>query len=367
MRERVPRIARRLITRDLAPSVRRDIESLASAIESNAPIPIPMPPAPDVPAWREAHREHARETWLAAEWFFAELYFYFVLAHACRFWETDRDPFAHDKDEELASERPWERLGAALGASSAGGHPERIAARLGACLWANRVDLSYQVAAGLREAASDDWLVDDRVAASERLARAGADVHVVEDNAGTELLLDLALVDALFDAGAARVTLHVKMQPVFVSDAMPRDVWRTLTCMRARGGDARAIADRIDDRFDDERLRVAPDPFWSGPRFLWQMPAHLAEAFASATMVVLKGDANYRRLVGDALWPPDAPFASACDYFPAPLLCLRTMKSDAVLGLPRGLAERLDATAAEWRVDGKRGLAQLYVPPQNTL
>jgi hypothetical protein len=175
-------------------------------------------------------------------------------------------------------------------------------------------------------------------------------------------VLDLALVDALFEAGAARVTLHVKLQPVFVSDAMARDVLRAIAVMGERGGDAKAIADRLGARFDDERLRVAPDPYWSGPRFLWQMPAHLAETLHRATMVVLKGDANYRRLVGDAIWQPAEPFAHACDYIPAPLLCLRTMKSDAVLGLPPGLAERLDREAPDWRIDGKRGLAQVHLP-----
>jgi hypothetical protein len=78
-------------------------------------------------------------------------------------------------------------------------------------------------------------------------------------------------------------------------------------------------------------------------------------------MVVVKGDANYRRVVGDALWPPDAPFAAAASYAPSPLLCLRTLKSDAVLGLPPGLAERLDASHPSWRVDARRGIAQAFL------
>ena len=67
---------------------------------------------------------------------------------------------------------------------------------------------------------------------------------------------------------------------------------------------------------------------------------------------------NYRRVVGDALWPADAPLAAACSHLPAPVVCLRTMKSDPVLGLPAGLAETLDATEPRWRIDGRRGLIQ---------
>jgi hypothetical protein len=72
---------------------------------------------------------------------------------------------------------------------------------------------------------------------------------------------------------------------------------------------------------------------------------------------VLKGDANYRRAVNDALWDPETPFGHVLQYFPAPLLALRTLKSDAVAGLPKGRARELDAQDATWRVNGKRGVA----------
>jgi hypothetical protein len=92
------------------------------------------------------------------------------------------------------------------------------------------------------------------------------------------------------------------------------------------------------------------------------MPAHLATTFAGASVVLFKGDANYRRVIGDAAWPPATPFAEGCAYFPAPLVCLRTMKSDAVLGLSEGLAERLDAEDRDWRINGKRGVVQVFAP-----
>jgi hypothetical protein len=37
------------------------------------------------------------------------------------------------------------------------------------------------------------------------------------------------------------------------------------------------------------------------------------------------------------------------------------MKSDSVLGLPRGLAEKLDASDPGWRIDARRGLAQAFL------
>jgi hypothetical protein len=79
---------------------------------------------------------------------------------------------------------------------------------------------------------------------------------------------------------------------------------------------------------------------------------------AQARLVIVKGDANYRRLVGDSRWPTTVPATEAIPYFPAPLVALRTLKSDPIVGLPPGLAEQLDAEDGEWRVNGKRGLIQ---------
>jgi len=361
MEIRVPRIARDLLEKNaaLAPASRDAVERLARSIEENAPLPAPLPPAPDVEAWTAAHAEHANERWLAAEWFHAELAFYRELAQACRFWETDRDPFAAAKDEELAGERPWSRLEQALARS--GARDERIRELLDACLWGNRVDLSYTVGASRDHRHDDDLLVDDRAIAMPLLVRPGARVHLLADNAGTELALDVGLVDALLEDPTTTVTVHLKMQPVFVSDALPRDVWSTLDRMDGRHGATAGVATRLRAAFDRGRLTLAPDLFWSGPRFLWEAPSHVTRALAAATIVVVKGDANYRRVVGDALWPPEAPFAEAAGYAAFPLLCLRTMKSDSVLGLPRGLAEKLDASDPGWRIDARRGLAQAFL------
>ena len=363
MQVRVPRIARDLLDKngDLSSRERDAVEALARSIEDDAPLPSPRPPGPDVEAWQSAHAEHAQERWLAAEWFHAELAFYREIASACRFWETGRDPFQPAKHEELSGERPWTRLERSLGVTGARG--DRIRDLLDGCLWGNRVDLSYTVAAATETRRDDDLLVDERDRALPLLLRPACHLHLVADNAGAELALDLALVDALLEDAAARVTLHLKMQPVFVSDATPDDVRHTLAGMDRRNPDTRALAARLRAAFDDGRLRFAPDPFWSGPRFLWQAPAHLMRALSSATLVVFKGDANYRRVVGDAPWPAATPFAEGASHAPFALLCLRTMKSDSVLGLPAGLADHLDASQPRWRIDGQRGLAQLFVPP----
>jgi len=74
--------------------------------------------------------------------------------------------------------------------------------------------------------------------------------------------------------------------------------------------------------------------------------------------VIVKGDANYRRLLGDAHWPPTTPFAQATAYFPAALVALRTLKGEIIVGLREGEAERLTAEDPAWLVNGQRGVIQ---------
>lgn len=91
------------------------------------------------------------------------------------------------------------------------------------------------------------------------------------------------------------------------------------------------------------------------------MPPNLHRALQKAALVIIKGDANYRRMVGDAIWSTDTSFKAVVDYFPAPLLALRVLKSEPIVGLPRGLAQTLEAVDNEWRYNGQRGLIQFNV------
>lgn len=44
---------------------------------------------------------------------------------------------------------------------------------------------------------------------------------------------------------------------------------------------------------------------------MWAQPASLrSDLKQNSALVVVKGDANYRRMLGDRPWPFDAPFTS---------------------------------------------------------
>jgi hypothetical protein len=161
----------------------------------------------------------------------------------------------------------------------------------------------------------------------------------------------------------ADVVLHAKAHPTFVSDATEYDVRRFLESSGKAGTQYSAAQlaciERLAAAHGRGQLTIAPHAYWNSPLSLWELPAELERLFESARLVLLKGDANYRRALGDALWPPTTPFAEATAYFPAPLLALRTLKSDPIVGLPAGCAEALDRADSRWRVNGRRGVASL--------
>ncbi len=361
MRVRVPKIVRDTAARnpDYPAAILAALEQLAHDVESGAPIP----PISD-PVWQRLYARHAGETWLNTEWFFAETYLYRLLIEATQWPKNGRDPFAPNKIEEIKSAGLRQALERALNISPG---EERLYEALLHAVWGNRIDLSYSAAAAHGTGGSSaDLLVDDRQAVVEYLLRREpGEVHIVMDNAGTELALDFAVVDTLLDGIAERVVLHVKRHPTFVSDATYGDALTFLAEMTGRGdltkgfGDAgKEVGTRLQAALLDGRLLIEPDVYWNSAWFLWQMPPRFESFFAHAALVIFKGDANYRRIVGDALWPPETPIQSVSAYFPVPLLTLRTLKSNPIVGLKAGLAETLDQTDGAWRTNGRKAVAQ---------
>jgi hypothetical protein len=87
-----------------------------------------------------------------------------------------------------------------------------------------------------------------------------------------------------------------------------------------------------------------------------QLPDVLAKQIGDHDLAILKGDVNYRRLVGDRHWPPTTPVGAAAGHFPTSFASLRTMKSELVVGLLAGQLADLEANAEkDWQINGKRG------------
>ncbi|MEU0149583.1 damage-control phosphatase ARMT1 family protein [Streptomyces sp. NPDC006288] len=327
------------------------------------------PPGPEDPGrelWLGWGRGHFGRPWFEAPFLWAESYFYRRLLQAVGYFAEGPwqgiDPFAPFKRAELSGGTVDEELRALDGLA---GLPEdeRAAALLQASLWGNRADLGFRGPAGDSSLGEPDRsLVSDGTGELWSLLPAGqgSTVAVIADNTGRELIPDLVLIDHLLRHGRAeRVVLHVKPHPYYVSDAMTADV---VDCLRRLGeapGEAGRAGARLRDAMTSGRLEVRTHAFFCAPFPYELMPDELRAELAGATLTILKGDLNYRRLVGDRLWPPTTPFADVTAYFPGAVATLRTLKSDVVVGLDPRTLERLEESGRAWRTSGTHALVQV--------
>jgi hypothetical protein len=265
-------------------------------------------------------------------------------------------------------------------------------------------------------------------------------LDIVLDNAGVEVSADLVLAVIVAELHAAcdktrstvSVCLHCKALPFYVSDVVPHDVGLALTAMRSSGNRVgAAFADACTALLDARRVTVRPSVLWSSARELREHGVELFDRFfeyvtvaqrtnaadvetavvAKTRMVLLKGDLNFRRVVGDRHWNAvdAADWREVVEsYWPlAPLRAfagprevgvensgtpgisvgvLRTCKCELVCGVSPDVVARLDSaheatrpsqpqhpptmgTVTEeerrwvksgWRVNGTRAVALLY-------
>ncbi|MGW8762442.1 damage-control phosphatase ARMT1 family protein [Streptomyces sp. NPDC055815] len=365
--QRHPALIRQV--RDAFPYGRRQHEALDALLdEITNGVVQPLAPADhDHERWAAWGREHFGHSWYDAPFLWAESYFYRRLLGAVGYFGTGPwqgvDPFAPFKQAELRGDAVDEEL-RALDALASAPAEERATALLHASLWGNRADLGFRVSAGERavDDAAVSALVADGSATLWELLPAGASatIAVVADNAGRELIPDLVLIDHLLEHGhAKRVVLHVKPYPYYVSDAMTADVVDCLRRLTEAPGEAGRIGGRLWKAMAAGSLEVRTHPFFCAPLPYEEMPEDLREEFADAALTILKGDLNYRRLVGDRLWHPTVPFAERTVYFPGAVAALRTLKSDVIVGLEQGTLDALERSGVVWRTSGTHALIQV--------
>jgi hypothetical protein len=364
--DRTPRLVAQI--RDAhpyGPAQRRALDSLLDEITSGVMEPLGLH-AHDYETWASWGADYLGRPWLDAPFLWSESYFYRRLLDAIRFFEPGPwrcfDPFEYLKTAELRGPSLEADL-AALDDLQQLSTAEQERAKLLAALWGNRADLGFRMSAsaGAGDYEASAVIVTDQSAGLSAALGPGASVIVVADNAGRELLADLVLIDHLLEHGrAASVSLHVKPYPYYVSDATTADVVACLRRLAATPGSSASVARRLHAAMTEGVISLYTHEFYCAPWSFHRSPADLAVEFERASLTILKGDLNYRRLVGDRDWAPTIPFAAVTSYFPSTVAVLRTLKSDVITGLDPATVANLNASGQPWRTDGRHGVVQLH-------
>ncbi len=380
---RLPDIAQRVIDEnDFSSETNENIKSLIKEIPDGLIRPLKDNHARDLAVWESYIKPYQNMNWLDISWFLAETYFYRRILEATDYFQYKYqqylDPFAYQKNLGL------ETAGDAIPTLSAfvdraidavrnqnqnkDNKSTNLIKLLHFNLWGNRADLSlWPVGKSEKqkiesETEKSNILVDDSFLIAEKVADFNrVRIDLIVDNAGYELVTDLCIVDFLLSTDTAGVIyLHLKSHPTFVSDAMIQDVLNTVDfLMEDEDENLRSLGIRLHNYIGNRQLRLRENLFWTSPLPLWEMPDSLYQDFAKSSLVFLKGDANYRRSLGDRHWDFTTPYQDIVNYFPAPLVALRTLKSELATGLSPQQIEEISQVDSEWLTNGKRGVIQL--------
>jgi hypothetical protein len=321
------------------------------------------------------------DTWLSAPWMVTEFYVYRLLIQAIGYWDEGttgykHDPFAKQKRAGLeSSPGSAEPMLAKIPALPKTSEGIDLAASI--ALWGNKMDLSLwpadaanadvDIFSSILESASDNLLHDDLGVLGDHCEtlrkKGGGNVDIIVDNAGFELITDLALAQHLVESGIAScVTFQLKSHPTFVSDALEEDLLEHVehyaNLDAAKYPNARKAGETWQQLLKDGKWKCNEDNFWVQPFAMWDMTEPLrTDMKERCDLAFVKGDANYRRLLGDRMWDFTAPFSDVVGaYFPCPVCALRTLKAEVGCGMDAKQIERAKKLDDNWQVNGRFGV-----------
>ncbi|GAA5853397.1 hypothetical protein JCM9279_005777 [Rhodotorula babjevae] len=395
---------------DLTECISR-LEDLLDDLQGNSELrPIIDDGEGDIPLWNKEIARYMRgKRFMDAPWVFAEAYKYRRLHEAfslSKYWK-DYDVFFRQKCETFArssdavfelSMRFAEPLKQAEGASA---EDLLEAKRLQfheltqICLWGNSTDLSLlinmteedikklQSTGGDHLAATEknilsndmtkiwDYVSSERFGTKEK----GGRLDFVLDNAGFELYTDFVYADWLLQSGlCSQIRFHGKRFAWFVSDVTRKDFHWLLNSMvyghlfpnasDEELSSLKKLGLRWKEYVKEGKITYEEHQFWVSGYSFWALAEEAPDLFlhlSESDLVIFKGDLNHRKLIYDCAHPGSTPFSLAIGPLATmagapPVVSLRTIKSDSVVGLPEGKAEELDKNEAGWRISGEKAV-----------
>ncbi len=362
--QRLPAIARQVIVdNNFSTPINSNLEQLNNELISGYIPPLIDDSGADVAAWQGYIAPYQGQRWVDVPWFLAETYFYRSLLEITNYFRPGEsqgvDPFEVQKRQGFHSS-----LDSIVAVCDRLNNELQLPELLYFALWGNRVDLSLwssQIDRSRFDIHSQlaHILVNDAPKVAELLANSNGRIDIVIDNAGFELFCDLCLVDFLLARGvASQVNLHLKPYPTFVSDATIKDLHETKSFLAAfHHPTVASLGARLQEHVVNGHLTMKTDDFWTSPLAFWEMPAHLTSELSN-NLIIIKGDANYRRLLGDRDWDYTTNFADIVSYLPSPMVALRTLKSEVVAGIKAEQMTELKQTDPDWLINGQWGLIQ---------
>ncbi|XP_022662576.1 protein-glutamate O-methyltransferase-like isoform X2 [Varroa destructor] len=330
----------------------------------------------DVSVWNSHLAQESLPRWFDGIWLMAECYFYRRIFESFQMTSKLKTYDYFGEQKETALETSMLAVNALTGTLSAS--TVCLSQLIEVSLWGNKCDLSFTAGKPTSQKANPistletlrpNILQDDTVELIEYIySKKKLKVSFVLDNAAFELITDLVLMDYMMTHGlASQICIYVKMMPWFVSDALGHDVSYVIDRLeQSDSASTASLGQRCREHIASKQWTIEERTYWTLP-FDYADMSHrdpqLYDELAHSDLIIFKGDLNYRKLVGDRAWKPTTKFRiSLMGFEPAPLVTLRTIKTDTVTGLAEGVAEVEEKKCAEWMVSSEFAVVEFVNP-----
>ena len=343
-----------------AKSAISELSKLRYLMMTNKPLePLTATDALDYAEWHKALSSE-EFTWFQSDWLFVECYMYRKIADI--FLKTklfrNYDPFETLKRETLNQNM---QSISAIAEFNINNQSDNARLWLELSLWGNRCDLSLKnVTPSFSNLIEELKLLRENVIVNQsqevldriKSLESAEDVviDVVLDNSGFELFTDLCLMNYLTSrlSHLHKIRIHVKSYPWFVSDVMKKDFLWTIDFLISHSNDPNVvcIGKEWKSFLENGRWQLVEDYYWTYPYDYDQMARvnlHLFKELSASSLIIFKGDLNYRKLLGDLNWNSKTSFSEALRSFkprPSFVCALRTNKADLIVGFePKKLTQ----------------------------
>ena len=201
---------------------------------------------------------------------------------------------------------------------------------------------------------------------------------IVCDNSGAELFSDIYLAVFFLVYGLAKkVVLHLKPCPFFVSDATIDDFSKLVSALTKNGKNTELL-----DFISKKKIEAWTNDFWVEPYYFDKMSGDLKNHFDKSDFVIIKGDLNYRRLVGDfnthcankkkSSIKKVETLKKRCLFKNKlkkniPLVAPRVLKSDVFVGIDTVFEAIGRNSDSQFKTDGKWGVIQTTLPRKTSV
>lgn len=310
-----------------------------------------------------------------------EFYFYYYILYLYHqkknINDTIEDPYKVYKVRNLYKDIEKKNFKSLLNAykeSLASNNIDELEKLLMGCLNMNSIDLS-QLEVNVGKIKSSSMPINDSdkfcrfVKNTLSIQSKKSQVHIITDNCGLELISDI-LIGSYFIrmTETTEVVFHIKKLPIFVSDTIMSDIDDAINVLNDKlNGCTEYI---LTDNLPEERIYICPDinnkelifkanDIWHRETLFNDVEEFMTwNTDDSCALIIVKGDLNYRRLVGDYHWHNSAPITEKVSYIRKPLLIIRSLKSNVILDVKPETVKTLDKSAPNWKVSGQHGIIQ---------